>query len=68
MKGLKITALILTAAIGAAVLTSCNNPKKPVSSGINILSTQNQLNLTISGFPKVFIGCFKAKVKIKTVA
>lgn len=42
MKGLKITALILTAAIGAAVLTSCNNPKKPVSSGINILSTQNQ--------------------------
>ena len=42
MKGLKITALILTAAIGASVLTACNNEKKPVSSGINIISTQNQ--------------------------
>ena len=42
MKGLKITALILTAAIGATALTACNKEKKPVSSGINIISSQNQ--------------------------
>ena len=42
MKGLKITALILTAAIGVTALTACNNEKKPVSSGINIISSQNQ--------------------------
>ena len=42
MKGLKITALILTAAIGMAALTGCKNNKKPVSSGLNIISSQKQ--------------------------
>ena len=44
MKGLKITALILTAALCAMPLTACSKEKKPVSSGINIISSQNQVN------------------------
>lgn len=45
MKGLKITTLILTAAMLAMPLTGCNNQKKPVSSGINVISTQSQKGL-----------------------
>ena len=49
MKGLKITALILTAAIGATALTACKNEKKPVSSGINIISSQKQGGAGVDG-------------------
>ncbi len=49
MKGLKITAIILTAAIGAAALTACKNEKKPVSSGINIISSQKQGGAGVDG-------------------
>lgn len=42
MKASKITALILAAALCAMPLTACNKEKKPVSSGINIISSQGQ--------------------------
>ena len=42
MKGSKITALVLAAALCAMPLTACAKEKKPVSSGINVISTQSQ--------------------------
>lgn len=42
MKGSKITALILAATLCATTLTACSKEKKPVSSGINIISSQGQ--------------------------
>ena len=55
MKGLKITALILTAAIGATALTACKNEKKPVSSGINVISSQSQGGAGVNGENKATI-------------
>ena len=46
MKGLKITTLVLAAAVLAMPITGCNNSKKPVSSGINIISSQSQNGLS----------------------
>ena len=46
MKGLKITTLILAAAMMAMPIAGCNNSKKPVSSGINIISSQSQNGLS----------------------
>lgn len=45
MKATKITSFILAAAMLAMPLTGCNNAKKPVSSGINVISTQSQNGL-----------------------
>ena len=45
MKGLKITTLVLAAAMMAMPIAGCNNQKKPVSSGINIISSQSQKGL-----------------------
>lgn len=43
MKALKISALVVAAAICAMPLVACSNEKKPVSSGINVISTQSQV-------------------------
>lgn len=45
MKVLKITTLVLAAAMMAMPIAGCNNSKKPVSSGINIISSQSQKGL-----------------------
>ncbi len=42
MKVSKITALVLAAALSATMLSACSKEKKPVSSGINIISSQGQ--------------------------
>ena len=49
MKGLKITALILTTVLCASAFTACKNEKKPVSSGINIISSQKQGGAGVDG-------------------
>ena len=55
MKGLKITALILTTALCAAAFTACKNEKKPVSSGINVISSQSQGGAGVNGENKATI-------------
>ena len=55
MKGLKISALILAAAMLAMPLTACNQQKKPVSSGINVISSQNQQGPGANGENKATI-------------
>ena len=55
MKGLKITALILTTVLCASAFTACKNEKKPVSSGINVISSQSQGGAGVNGENKATI-------------
>lgn len=55
MKAFKISALILAAAICAMPLTACNKQKTPVSSGINVISSQSQGGAGVNGENKATI-------------